>query len=71
MLELISEPDILDPDCVRKLTNLVHFPDRKIKEEVGNIMILLSDELDDHTSLLDIQKFNLSKIENNPDEQQN
>lgn len=68
MLELIPEPDILEPECVVKLTSLVHFPNLKIKEEVGNIMILLSEELDDPTSLLEIQKFNLNKIENSEEQ---
>ena len=64
MLEIIPEEGILDQDCITKITNLVHFPDRKIKEEVGQFMILLSDEIDDPASLLEVQKFNLNKIEN-------
>ena len=63
MLEIIPEEDILDQDCISKITNLVHFQDRKIKEEVGQFMILLSDQLDDPSQLLEIQKFNLHKIE--------
>ena len=64
MLEIIPEEDILDQDCINKITNLVHFPDRRIKEEVGHFMILLSDEIDDPASLLELQKLNLNKIEN-------
>ena len=47
MLEIIPQEDILEKDSISKITNLVHFPDRKIKEEVGQFMILLSDELED------------------------
>ena len=68
MLELIPEEDILDQACIDKITNLVNFPDRKIREAVGNFMIVLSDEIDDPSSLLEIQKFNLSKIEKQEDE---
>lgn len=64
MLEIMPEEGILDQDCIAKITNLVHFPDQKIKEEVGHFMILLSDEIDDPASLLEVQKFNLNKIEN-------
>lgn len=64
MLEIIPEEGILDQDCISKITNLAHFPDRKIREEVGHFMILLSDEIDDPASLLEVQKFNLNKIEN-------
>jgi hypothetical protein len=67
MIELISEPDVLDEDSIQKIVNLAHFPNFKIKEEVGNIMIILSEELDDQSSLLEVQKFNLHKIENNED----
>jgi len=35
MLEIIPEEDILDQDCISKISNLIHFPDKKIKEEVG------------------------------------
>jgi hypothetical protein len=46
---------------------LVNFPDKKIKEEVGQFMILMSDEIDDPAGILEIQKFNLHKIENDED----
>jgi len=39
MLEILPQEGILDDDCVQKITNLVHFPDRRIKEEVGALMI--------------------------------
>jgi hypothetical protein len=64
MLEIVPEENILDQECISRIVNLVKFPDRKIQEEVGNLMILLSDKIDDPSSLLEIQKFNLSKIEN-------
>jgi len=67
MLEIIPGENILDEDCITKIINLIHFPDKKIKEEVGNFMLLLSDEIDDPSSLLEIQKFNQAKIENDND----
>ena len=54
MLEIIPEENILDNDCIQKIINLAHFPDKKIQEEVGNFMILISDEIDDPSSLLDM-----------------
>jgi len=54
MLDLIPEKNALDAGDITKITNLVHFPDLRIKEEVGNLMILLTDELDDPSSLLEI-----------------
>ena len=67
MLELIPAEDILDKNHTQKICNLVNFPDKKIKEEVGNFIILLSDKIDDVSSLLEIQKFNQAKIENQPE----
>ena len=54
MLEIIPEPNILDEECISKLISLIHFPDRKIKEEIGSLLLLLSDEIDDPSSLLEI-----------------
>lgn len=30
MLEIIPEEDALDSECIKKVFNLLHFPDRKI-----------------------------------------
>jgi hypothetical protein len=56
-MEIIPE-QVLDDECIQKITNLIHFPDRKIKEEVGQFLMITSDEIDDPTSILEIQKFN-------------
>lgn len=62
MVEIIPADEILEEDSITKITNLVNFPDKKIKEEVGQFMILMSDEIDDPAAILEIQKFNLHKI---------
>ena len=30
MLEIMPNENTLDPECFKKITNLIHFPDRKI-----------------------------------------
>lgn len=62
MVQIIPEGHLLDEDSLQKITNLVHYPDRRIKEEVGQLLLLISDEFDDPSTLLEVQKFNLAKI---------
>mmetsp|Transcript_18718 Transcript_18718/g.28700 ORF Transcript_18718/g.28700 Transcript_18718/m.28700 type:complete len:115 (+) Transcript_18718:1448-1792(+) len=62
MYELISSDHLLPDQSVNKICNLSHFPDKKIQEEVGLFMVHVSDEIDDPSTLLEIQKFNLAKM---------
>jgi hypothetical protein len=52
MLEIMPEEDALDKDSLQKISNLVHFPDRKIQEEAGMFLMLNSDSIDDPSALL-------------------
>jgi hypothetical protein len=66
LVELIPDDDVLDADCLAKLTNLVHFHDKKIREAVGSLILTLSEEFEDGAqSLLPLQKIqsNPQKIE--------
>ena len=62
MLEIMPEEDALDSECFGKIVNLIHFPDRKIQEEIGLFLMINSDQIDDPSTFLEIQKFNLHKI---------
>lgn len=66
MLEIIPE-SVLDQENIEKITKLVSFPDKKVREEVGQFLMVISDEIDDPSSIMEIQRFNKSKIENDPD----
>ena len=43
------------------LANLVHFRHQQVKEEVGEILLVLSDEFDESETLLELQKINPQK----------
>ena len=57
MLEMIPEA-VLDHEGIEKITKLVNFPDKKVREEVGQFLMCISDEVDDPSSILEIQRFN-------------
>ena len=54
MVQIIPEDNLLDQDILQKITTLVHYPDRRIKEEVGQLLLLISEEFDDPSTLLEI-----------------
>jgi len=43
------------------LLNLVHYQNQSVKEEVANLLLIVSDEFDDSNSLLELQKLNATK----------
>eukprot|EP00347_Sterkiella_histriomuscorum_P011916 403370605 len=59
MIQLI--PDIYSKDHTQMLANLVHFRHQQVKEEVGEILLVLSDEFDESETLLELQKINPQK----------
>eukprot|EP00347_Sterkiella_histriomuscorum_P012679 403367644 len=54
-------PDIYNKDHTQMLANLVHFRHQQVKEEVGEILLVLSDEFDESETLLELQKINPQK----------
>jgi len=52
----------MDPVSVQKVCNLCHFPDRKVRDEVALFLLTISSEFDDPGTLLEVQKFNLSRM---------
>ena len=57
MLEIIPN-QVLDSENIEKITKLVNFDDKKVKEEVGQFLMAISDEIDDPASIMEIQRFN-------------
>lgn len=54
---IIPDDDVLQGDNLNKITNLVHFHDKKIREAVGSLVLALSDNFEDGAqSLLPLQK---------------
>lgn len=39
---------------MQMVTNMVHLPTQNIKEEIGNLLLIVSSEFDDEHSLLEI-----------------
>ena len=54
MLNILSGEDILDENSVKKISQLVHFSDKKVKEEAGQLLLVMSDVIDDPSDLLEI-----------------
>jgi hypothetical protein len=47
-------PDLFNQDMLQSLMNLVHSQNMSIREEVGDLLLALSDEFDDQNSLLEL-----------------
>ncbi|CDW82490.1 UNKNOWN [Stylonychia lemnae] len=54
-------PDLYSQDILQSLMNLVHSQNLSIREEVGGLILTLSDEFDDVSTLLELQKVNPQK----------
>lgn len=48
------KPDSLAKEFLQMVRNLVHYPAQSVKEEVGEILLTLSEEFDDSSSLLEL-----------------
>ena len=56
---LAAKPDCLGTEFLQMLKNLVHYPAQAVKEEVGELILALSAELD--STLLELQKLHPTK----------
>jgi len=50
--QIIPDDNILAQDQLSKLTNLVHFHDKKVREAVGCLILTLSEDFEDGISSL-------------------
>ena len=59
MVEMI--PGIYNQEHLQMLLNLVHYQNQSVKEEVANLLLIVSDEFDDSNTLLELQKIAAAK----------
>ncbi len=49
-------PGLFNSEQIQTFISLIHFPHQGIKEEVANLLMIVSSQFDDETSLMEIQK---------------
>ena len=54
ILETMPEGSVFNKEQLKMLTNLIHFPSQAIKEEIANILMIISPDFDSSSSLMEI-----------------
>jgi hypothetical protein len=71
-LQLIQQvikvlPGLFNKEQIQTFISLIHFPHHQIKEEIANLLMIVSPSFDDETSLMEVQKFSARKQEEEQD----
>ncbi len=62
MNEISKQEEILDKDEIQKITNLAHYPDKKVQDAIGSFLISISEEFEDgEAALLELQKLKIEQ----------
>lgn len=66
-----ANPKIYNEEHLKALLGLIHSNHISIKEEIANLILILSDEFDRAFTLMEIQRVNQAKLKENEEVQIN